>query len=158
MWGVFRDALLHTTVVMCSYLHYCHLPLSFDRSGPSPLYSLCPQKCCSLNVFLFFTPFSANSRLLCVKITADQQFLRYSNQPVWHQQSFYSQSLWSHFFLILTFGLKDSWTSWPPLHAFKHLAAHWVHPAGLEATWWTHYTFFIFINLFLILSLFLPIW
>ena len=40
MRSVFRDALLHTTVVMCGYLHYCHLPVSFDQSGPSPLTSL----------------------------------------------------------------------------------------------------------------------
>ena len=55
---VFRDALLHTTVVMCGYLHYCHLPVSFDQSGPSPLTSLinkrfCLQNCCSLDVFFF---------------------------------------------------------------------------------------------------------
>ena len=25
---------------MCGYLHYCHLPVSFDQSGPSPLTSL----------------------------------------------------------------------------------------------------------------------
>ena len=34
-WGltgwVFRDALLHTTVVMCGYLRFCHLPVSSDQ-------------------------------------------------------------------------------------------------------------------------------
>ena len=39
MCCVFRDALLHTTVLMCGYLCYCHLPVSFDQSGPSPLTS-----------------------------------------------------------------------------------------------------------------------
>ena len=28
----FRNALLRTTVVMCGYLHYCHLPVSLDQS------------------------------------------------------------------------------------------------------------------------------
>ena len=32
---VFRDALLHTTAVMCGYLYDCHLPVSFEQSGPS---------------------------------------------------------------------------------------------------------------------------
>ena len=34
MYCVFRDALLHSAVVMCSYVRYCHLPASFDQSGP----------------------------------------------------------------------------------------------------------------------------
>ena len=29
---VFTDALVHTCVVKCGYLHYCHLPVSFDLS------------------------------------------------------------------------------------------------------------------------------
>ena len=37
---VFKDAILHTTVVTHGYLHYCHLLVSFDKSGPSPLTSL----------------------------------------------------------------------------------------------------------------------
>ena len=49
--------LLHTTV-MCGHLHYCHLPVSFGQSGPSPLTSELLLTGC----FLFFTPFSANSR------------------------------------------------------------------------------------------------
>ena len=36
---VFRDALLHTTVITSGYLRYCHLPVSFDQPGP-PLTSL----------------------------------------------------------------------------------------------------------------------
>ena len=38
-----QDALLHTAVnvcVMCGYLRYCHLPVNFDLSGPSPLTTL----------------------------------------------------------------------------------------------------------------------
>ena len=34
-----------------------------------------------------------------------------------------SKSLRSHFFPILTFGLKNRWTSWPCLLAFMHLVA-----------------------------------
>ena len=37
---VFRDALQHTTVIMCSYLHYCQLTVHFDQSAPCPLTSL----------------------------------------------------------------------------------------------------------------------
>ena len=67
---VFRDALLHTTVVMRGYLRYCHLPVSFDQSGPSPLTSLInnaflPAELLLTGCFLFFTPFSANSRDCC---------------------------------------------------------------------------------------------
>ena len=36
---VFRDALLHTTVVMHGYLGYRCLPVSFDQPGPFPLNS-----------------------------------------------------------------------------------------------------------------------
>ena len=55
---VVRDALLHTTVVMCRYLRYCHLLVSFDQSGPDPPTSLIN------NAFLpteLFAPFSPNS-------------------------------------------------------------------------------------------------
>ena len=37
---VLRDAFLHTTVVMRGYLLYFHVPVSFGKSGPSPLTSL----------------------------------------------------------------------------------------------------------------------
>ena len=67
---VFRYALLHTTVVMCGYLPYCHLPVSFVQSGPSPLTSLInaflPRELLITGSFLFFAPFSANSRDCCV--------------------------------------------------------------------------------------------
>ena len=67
---MFRDALLHTTVVMCGCLCYCHLPVSFDQSGPSPLTSLInnvflPTELLLTGWFLIFTPFSANSRDCC---------------------------------------------------------------------------------------------
>ena len=68
MCCVFSDALLHTTVVMCGYLHYCRLPVSFDQSGPSPLTSLINNAFLPTELlltgcfFVFFAPFSANSR------------------------------------------------------------------------------------------------
>ena len=37
---VLINTLLHITVVMCGYLRYGHLPVSFNQSGPSPLTSL----------------------------------------------------------------------------------------------------------------------
>ncbi len=40
--------------------------------------------------FLFFGPFSVNPRDGCVPV--DQQFLKYSDQPVWHQQPFHVQN------------------------------------------------------------------
>ena len=70
---VFRDALLHTTVEMGGYLHYFHLPVNFDLSGPSLINKAFPcRTCCSLVVFC--TTLSKVYRLLCVKIPGDQQF------------------------------------------------------------------------------------
>ena len=40
MCCVFTHALLHNRVLMCGYLHYCHLPVSFDQSGSSFLTDL----------------------------------------------------------------------------------------------------------------------
>ena len=63
----FRDAPLHTTVIMCGHLCYCHLPVSLDQSGPSPLTSLVnkvflPTELLFIGCFLFFAAFYANSR------------------------------------------------------------------------------------------------
>ena len=82
---------LITTVVMCGYLHYCHVPGSFDQSGSSPLTSLIhkaflPTELLPTECFcVFCTILCKLSRLFCVKIPGDT-FLRYSNHPVWHQQ------------------------------------------------------------------------
>ena len=56
---------------MCGYLCYCHVPVSFNQSGPSPLTSLIsivflPAELLLTWCFLFFAPFSANSRDCCV--------------------------------------------------------------------------------------------
>ena len=66
---------------------------------------------------LFQTILCKPYRWLCVKIPVDQQFLEYSEQPVWHQQPCHVQShLTSSFFPILMLGLNLSKLSWPPLH------------------------------------------
>ena len=57
----------NTTVVMRGYLHYCHLPASFNQSGPSPLTSLIknavlPAERLLTGCVSFFPPLSANSR------------------------------------------------------------------------------------------------
>ena len=51
---VFRDASLHTPVVMCVDLHYCHLPVSFDQSGHSPRTSLINKTFLSLQTLETF--------------------------------------------------------------------------------------------------------
>ena len=67
---VFRDAFPHTTVVMCGYLRYCHLPVSSEQSGPYPLTSLInkvflPAEQLLTRCFLFFAPFPVNSKNCC---------------------------------------------------------------------------------------------
>ncbi len=80
----FRDGILHTLVVKCSYLSYCCLSIISNQSANSPLTStrhFCPHNCRSLDIFSFSGPFSVNPRDgLCVKIPVDQQFLKYSDQ------------------------------------------------------------------------------
>ena len=63
---MFGYTLLYTTVVICGYLRYGHLPVSFDQSGPSPLTSLInkaflPAELLLTRCFWFFAPFYANS-------------------------------------------------------------------------------------------------
>ena len=117
---VFRDALLHTTVVMCGYLHCCHFPVSFDQPSPSPqTRDFCRQNYCPLDVFLFFAPCFANSWDCCA--SAVSEILKppsLASTIIPH-----SKSLRSHVFSILIFCLKNSWTSWPCLHACMHLVA-----------------------------------
>ena len=102
---VFRDALLHTTVVMHGYLCNCHLPFSFDLSGPSPLTSLINNMFLLAELlltvfFFFFAPFSANSRGCCAwkpqetseilkspclaPIIHSQSYLDHISSPFWH--------------------------------------------------------------------------
>ncbi len=52
-------------------------------------------------------------RWLCVKIPVDQQFLKYSDQPVWHQQPFHVQS---HLNTLSSPFWCSVWTSASRLH------------------------------------------
>ena len=56
---VFRDNLLHTTVVMHSYLHYCHLPVSFHQSWPFSSDLSCPHAAHCM--FLYFSHHSLHA-------------------------------------------------------------------------------------------------
>ena len=108
---MFRDALLHTTVVMCGYLCYGHLPISFDQSGPSPLTLLfnnvfLPAELLLTGCFCFShhslqTVVFENPRRLAVSEKLKLPCLAPTIIPQ-------SKSLRSHFFPILTFGLKNS--------------------------------------------------
>ena len=113
---VCRDALLHTTVVMCGYLRYCHLPISFDQSGTSPLTSLhynntflptelLPTGCFFVFHTILFKPFFVHGN---PKRSAISEIL---NPPCLAPAVIpQTKSLKSYFFPILTFGLKNSWT------------------------------------------------
>ncbi|XP_062910591.1 magnesium transporter NIPA1 isoform X3 [Mobula hypostoma] len=46
--------------------------------------------------FLAYNTAPAALRLLCVKMPRDQHFPRFSNLPIWHQQSFHGQSHFDH--------------------------------------------------------------
>ena len=101
-----------STVVVftCPSAHCCN-SCSFKLPSPScqlepvwpfgserSLNDLNPQNCHQLHVFWttmhgFLCKLQS---LLRVKIPGDQQLLRYSNHPVWHQQSFHNSR--SHFF------------------------------------------------------------
>ena len=123
-WGltccVFKDALLHSTVIMRGYLTYNAVGLK--QSDHSPLTSLI-NKVFSLRelpltgYLLFFAPFSVNCA--CMKIPGDQQrkLIRVLKLP--HLASIIiarPRSIRSHFFPILMFGLNNSYTSWLCMH------------------------------------------
>ena len=83
---VFRDALLHTTVVMCGYLLDCHLPVSFNQSGLSPLISLV-NNMLGVQLFVYTTPiilaakhwscFSQKHGLMTLKIKWETPLIQY---------------------------------------------------------------------------------
>ena len=115
--SVFRDALLHTTVVMCGYLRYCHLPVSFDQSGssPSPLTSLINNTFLPAEPLLTgcFTHHSLQTLETVVLENPRRSAVSEILKPPCLAPTIIprSKSLRSHFFPILTFGLKNSWTS-----------------------------------------------
>ena len=80
--GFDRDALLHTTVVMvviCVTVTFRSALTSLELLlWPLSLaMHLCPQNCCSLDVFCFVHHSLQTLRLLCMKIHGDHLFLRY---------------------------------------------------------------------------------
>ena len=98
---VFRDALLHTTVVMCGYLRCCHLPASFDQSGPSPLTSLNNEA--FLPAELLLTGCFSHHCLQTLETVLHKNLSRSTvseifKPPVWHQQSFYGQRHLDHIY------------------------------------------------------------
>ncbi len=90
----FRDGILYTLVVMSGYLSSCCLSIISNQSAHSPLTSdLWHQQGIFVHTTAAHWIFSLFRTLLCqttrwlgVKIPVDQQFLKYSDQPVWHQQ------------------------------------------------------------------------
>ncbi len=117
-----QRCILQILVVTSGYLSYCCLSIISNQSVHSPLTSDINKTFSSTQMpltgyFLFFRPFSVNPRDGCVKIPVDQQFLKYSDQSVWHQQPFHIQSLKSPFFPVLMLGLNFSKSSSPHLDA-----------------------------------------
>ena len=120
-WEGGRNALLHTTVVMHGYSRYCHL---------SPVRSLTT---CSLDGF-FYAQFCENIRDCCAWKSVSQILKVPCLASAIIPQS--NVTFRPHF-PILTFGLNNSWTSWPPLRAFMYLvAAPWLAGQILALTSW----------------------
>ncbi len=68
---VFRDGILHTLVLTSGYLSYCCLSIISNQSAYSPLTSDISKAFSSTQLpltgyFLFFGPFSVNTRDGCV--------------------------------------------------------------------------------------------
>ncbi len=88
-----------------------------SQSEPSDFWCRCwtaKEHLALTGYFLFFGPFSVNPRDGCAwKIPVDQQFLKYSDQPVWHQQPFHDQS---HLNPLSSLFWCSVWTSASHLH------------------------------------------
>lgn len=110
MWYGFRDALRHTLIVMwLSQLLSSHSPPMPDIKK---IFS--PRELALAGYFsLFLTILCKPQRCLWWESSGDQQFLKLSDRPVWHQQPCHIQRLLKQFFFpILMLSL-----SWPCLHA-----------------------------------------
>ena len=140
---MFRDTLLHTTVVMCGYLHYWHLPVSFDQSFPSPLTSFMTVT----RVFAhrtaahwLFLVFYAILCKLCVNIPLSRSAVSEILKPFCLAPTIIpmSKSFRSHLFPNLEFGLKNNWTSWPCLNVVMHfVATTWLADQIFAMTSWS---------------------
>ena len=119
---VFRDALWLAIVVMCGYLRYCHLPVRFDHSGPSPLTLFINKVFLPAELLLIgcFSHHTLQTLETVVRENPRSAVSEILKPPTIIPRS---RSLRSHFFPILTFPLNNSWTSWPRMHAFIHLVA-----------------------------------
>ena len=108
---------------MCGYLHYFHLPVSFDQSGPSPLTYLI-NKVFPLAELLLTGCFSHLCKLLQTFVHENPKRSAVSEifKPPCLASTINPQSK-SLLFHILIFGLKNSWTSWLCLHAFMYFVA-----------------------------------
>ena len=105
--------LLHTTFGMFGYLCYCHLPISFEQSGPSPLISLmnntfCLQSCCSQFFFCCFLHLSLQTLETFVRENYGRSAVTAILKPPCLAPTIIprSESLRSHFFPLLKFWIE----------------------------------------------------
>ncbi len=93
MCCVFRDAPLHTSVVMSALLSYCCLyQLKPVWPFSSDLWNFRPQNCCLLDIFSFFGPFSVNPRDVELYVKKSQEisiFWNTQDEPIWHQHAWF---------------------------------------------------------------------
>ncbi len=123
MCCVFRDGILHILVVTSGYLSYCCLSIISNQSAHSPLTSDINKACSSTQLpltgyFLFFGPFSVNTRDGCVwKSQQISSFWNTRTSPSALTTIPRSESLKSPFFPVLMLGLNFSKSSSPHLDA-----------------------------------------
>ena len=129
---------VHSEMVFCIRLLYqvvIWLTVAFFSSWTSlpvwpltPVRHFHPHNCRSGYSLLFRTILCKPQRWLRMKISADQQFLKYSEQPVWHQQPFFSQMQLNHLSSPFSCSvLNFSKLFWSCLHVeMRWLAAVWL--------------------------------
>lgn len=84
--NAFWNALLLTLTVKQSELLGLYIRFFFSLIKQSVFFC-----CCFLFIYLFLCSILHELyRLLCFKITKDQQFLKYLDRPIWHQQPCHS--------------------------------------------------------------------
>lgn len=110
MWYGFRDALRRTLIVMW----FSQLLSSHSPPMPDIKKIFSPRELALAGYLsLFLTILCKPQRFLWWESSGDQQFLKLSDRPVWHQQPCHIQRLLKQFFFpILMLSL-----SWPCLHA-----------------------------------------